>query len=160
VIVRFDVSAVNDDQTLDNLDRLFTFLEDGRHSWCVLDEREILESLWYTSHNLRWQRRIRVLLDTAKPMLASKRSIPIIVVGKNNVVAANECLLSPATALCLISQPVRLVVEDSVSDGAFLRAVLCRFGEKRIAQKVGQQEWQGIKASWTQDAPGDGTFSR
>lgn len=60
----------------------------------------------------------------------------------------------------LLQQPLRLLVEDAKTDGAFLRAVLLRFGEVRLRRRLGADEWQKVKSAWTEAARGDGMFFR
>lgn len=159
MIVRFDNSALNDANSFNTLDDIFRLLEDGRHQWCVYDAADVLKSTWLKSHkSSRWAHRIRTLLDTAKPLMTRQRAIPAIVVGAGTNLAANECAVCAKVAHGLLTKPVRLILEDSICDGSFLRAVLLRFGKKKLARKLGEEELNWVKRKWSTDSAGDGTF--
>ena len=158
MIVRLDVSVLNENCAFDNLDRLFPLLEDGRHTWCVLQTEEIYSSEWYKSHADRWKRRIQTVLDNAKPMVGKNRLLPVIVVGHSvDVIEDFEWCVSPEQAWNLLRQPLRLVVEDGESDSAFLQALFFRFGEQRLERKLGRDEWSKVKEKWAEKA-GDDCF--
>ena len=158
MIVRLDASAINDENAFDDLDKIFPLLEEGRHRWYIVDAGEVRSSAWFAGHGARWQRRILVLLDTAKPIYESRRSVPRIAVGTDTEAAELEWCLSPSQAWDLLKRPLRLVVEDRESDGSFLRALLLRFGERRLERKLGQHEWQTVKERWDDNVPGDNIF--
>ncbi len=160
MIVRFDVSVLNDEAVLGELDRIFPLFEDGRHTWCVIDTESITSSEWYKTHNERWKRRINTILDNAKSFVGKNRLLPVIIVG-NNVedIADFEWCISPEQAWNILHQPLRLVVEDSQSDGAFLQALFFRLGERRLENKLGRDEWSKVKERWA-DKAGDDFFFR
>lgn len=157
MIVSFDIKALNSVENPRWHDEILGLFEDGRHKWAVSDPEEIRASRWYQEKGLRDRRRVEVLLEQARPAGTYSSRNPSLVVDTQYHLG-ESWHLEPAQACRVLKHPVTIVVENSQSDGAFLRAVMLRFGEKILKRTVGEQEFQEIKKRWEGGADGDGVF--
>lgn len=118
--VSFSQEALDDAGAFRHLDRIIYDIEDGRHEWHIDDPDAIEQSRWFQGHRAS----LRVMLEKAaiRPTPRKPRRLhqTLLIVGADTPPGA----LSPGKAVQFLQTPLKILMENRNTDGAFLDAVL------------------------------------
>lgn len=118
--VRLSTAVVSDAGSLALLDDILRFFETGRHQWVIDDIEAIEHSQWVERAGERHGARILELLQKTATDAAYGAPRPTIEI----VIGIEAGHVPPSAAWDVMSRPAYLVVENTTSDGRFLRAMI------------------------------------
>lgn len=147
--VRFEPGVLRDSRSFRHLTALFWLFVDGRHKWSA-DAATILDSPWYTGLDLALRRPVRDMVHAAERTPAPRGATLVHVdAGTIPSFSPTEWHLPPAEAERVLRRPVVLLVENAPCDGAFLRLVLLRIGDRKARRILGDALYEQVKNRWT-----------
>lgn len=160
MIVRYGADALAREDAWPCLTEIFEFFVKGRHHWWVPESHEVLESKWFQSRGPHNQRRVRTQVDRGAKFLRATQDHPSVLVQYSGGDKGAEWILTPDEAVRMLRLPVRIVVENIESDGAFIRSVLLCFGRQKLKAILGEEESKRLVSQWNVGGSGDGEFFR
>ena len=135
--VVFCRDVLDDSTQWSRIDRIFDFFENGRHVLDIEDIDEVLESAWLDSEDSRTSRRNRELLE--KCLTDAEYSANRASLAHRSTIAVdcqtddkNGHRLRPDDARSCLGRPVYLVIEDTESDGAFVKGLIRAYGRSAL----------------------------
>lgn len=156
--VAFDPSALGDQKSFRWLTQIAWMFLDGVHHWVVPSLDDLFAS--------RWWRELtgpvagpkgNVWSELAEASFRAERTADMVVTAAARASAAPPWSASARDAEHHLRQPVLVVVENARCDGAFLRLLALRVGERKLQRHFGATAFEEIKRAWTSPL-GDGRW--
>ena len=147
--VVFSRDALDDPEHWRSIDRIFDFFEDTRHVLGIDDIDDVLASRWLTSEDSRTNRRNRELLeksltDAEYSTVRGSRAHALAITVASVTDEQDAHRLSPDDARACLDRPVYLVLEDTESDGAFVRQLVRAYERDDLARALAQ-DWLELR---------------
>ncbi|NMO15473.1 hypothetical protein HPC49_10840 [Pyxidicoccus fallax] len=127
------------------LDRLVDCFLEERHAWHFEDEEVLLSSPWLTEEpesrtthrNVEALQKYLTAIDREPP--SHRRHRLFLVITRDPSVSGG---IPPETARYVLEEKAYVIVENSGSDGAFLKAMMRAFGRDELAKALKRQWWE------------------
>ncbi len=121
---------------------------DGRHRWSVGDSDAIAGSAWLAAEATE---RRRILAEDAHRASTSegRAQLYVCAVGAAARWTGGRWEVPADLAEKVLREPLSIVVENAKCDGAFIRIVVLRTGEKRLRRRLGDEVFERLRRSCT-----------
>lgn len=153
--IRFEIGTLEDPVGWRYLQKIIELIDDGKHEWHIIDPDLVESTPWFqqlhASHRLLFE---KAAMESSRfPSDESETNprslhVNILVVGKHRPPQA----LPPASAYEYLQMPVKILLEDRITDGMFIRAVLLHLARQEV------QDLKKLKAIETDSAGGNGNL--
>lgn len=128
---------------------------DGRHAWVVPDSEAVVGSAWLRSEG---KARRRILAEDARTTRSNDRAdLHVLELGRPPAWRNDRWEVPADVAEEILAQPLVIVVENAKCDGAFIKVITLRTGEKRLRRRLGDDVFHRLRGRWTNPL-GDGRW--
>lgn len=146
--VCFGEDALSDPRCFRHLTAMWWGFFDGRHRWIVQREEIVESSDWLRAEGARIQLEIKRQLRVAGRDPSIRR---VLVRSEDEPPRLDGTTwhLPASVAQQWLDAPIAVLVENARVDGAFLRLVLLRVGERKLRRRLGDEPFLRLRNRWT-----------
>lgn len=156
--VQFSPDALDQPDAFRHLTSLAWMFLDGRHHWVIEDLKGLRSSRWLAEEGLVNRRSFGEFADkAARRMHPAELLVQPILRGGSCLDKGDRWHVSADLAARALLAPLLIIVENAKCDGAFLRRVMLRVGERRLKRHLGDDGFERLKERWSSPL-GDGEW--
>jgi len=156
--VQFSSDALAQPDAFRHLTSMAWMFLDGRHHWVIEDLKGVKSSRWLADEGPFNHRLFGEFADkAARRTHRADLLVSPIHPGGSCIDKDDNWHVSADLAAGALLAPLLIIVENAKCDGAFLRRVMLRVGERRLKRHLGDDGFERLKGRWSSPL-GDGEW--